>query len=199
MACAMSGVADRTAPRRAALIITAEIAPEDFAWLDRLRRVHYPTDRNQLSAHLTMFHALPPSAEAEVRSRLSRLASGPAPAATLDGLMDLGGGVAFRVVSPALDVLREQLACDLHGLLGAQDSGGWRPHVTIQNKVPPKTARALLADLRKEFVPRPLRIRGLGLHRYLDGPWETLDRYRFRGMARLDLYAQPVRRRWPVS
>ena len=56
--------------------------------------------------------------------------------------MDLGGGVAFRVVSPDLDRIREELADDFHGLLGAQDCGGWRPHVTIQNKVAPKEARA---------------------------------------------------------
>ena len=95
--------------------------------------------------------------------------------------MDLGGGVAFRVVSPDLDRMREDLARDLHGLLGAQDSGGWRPHVTIQNKVPPKVARALLTDLQREFRPRPLTIRGLGLKRYMGGPWEELAVWSFRG------------------
>ena len=69
--------------------------------------------------------------------------------------MDLGGGVAFRVISPDLDQLRSELAADFHGLLGAQDAGGWRPHVTIQNKVPPKEARALLAMIKGEFRPRP--------------------------------------------
>jgi len=39
------------------LIVTAELAPEDFAWLDALRRHHFPPERNQLRAHLTMFHA----------------------------------------------------------------------------------------------------------------------------------------------
>ena len=58
-------------------------------------------------------------------------------------------------------------------LLGAQDSGGWRPHVTIQNKVAPKVARELVRQLERDFRPRPLAISGLALHRYLDGPWET--------------------------
>ena len=97
--------------------------------------------------------------------------------------MDLGGGVAFRIVSPGLDRLREHLADGLHGLLGAQDSGGWRPHVTIQNKVAPKVARALIASLGRGFAPRPLAIGGLGLHRYLRGPWETLGVYPFRGVS----------------
>jgi hypothetical protein len=57
--------------------------------------------------------------------------------------MDLGGGVAFRIVSDDLDAIRAELADAFHGLLGAQDAGGWRPHITIQNKVRPKQARAL--------------------------------------------------------
>ena len=164
-----------------ALIVTAEFVRDDFAWLQGLRRQHYPADRNQVPAHLTMFHALPPSAEGEVRARLAALARGAPPRARIDGLMDLGGGVAFRVVSGELDAMRRQIASDLHGLLGAQDAGGWRPHVTIQNKVPPKEARALFADLTRRFEPRQLAIHGLGLHRYLGGPWEMLVTYSFRG------------------
>ena len=164
-----------------ALIVTAEIDQPDLGWLEGLRRAHYPPERNRVPAHLTLFHALPPSAESEVRSRLAALAKGRAPRASIDGLMDLGGGVAFRVVSPDLDRIRGELADELHGLLGAQDSGGWRPHVTIQNKVAPKVARALKASLEMKFRARPLAVAGLGLYRYLDGPWERLASYSFRG------------------
>jgi hypothetical protein len=164
-----------------ALIITAEIASSDRAWLEQLRLAHYPPDRNQVQAHLTMFRALPPSAEAEVRSALLRMASRPPPYASIAGLMDLGGGVAFRIVSPDLDRIRNELIETFHGLLSAQDAGGWRPHVTIQNKVAPKEARALLATLERSFRERPLAIAGLGLHRYLDGPWDRLATYSFRG------------------
>lgn len=164
------------------LIVTAELSTDDFAWLQSLRSAHYPPERNRVPAHLTMFHALPPSAEHELRGRLKYLATSPPPHASVEGLLDLGGGVAFRVVSRELDAMREDLARVLHGLLGAQDSGGWRPHVTIQNKVPPKVARALIASLEARFTPRPLRIRGLGLHRYLGGPWEWIAVYPFRGI-----------------
>jgi hypothetical protein len=166
-----------------ALIVTAEIAQRDFSWLEHLRRSHYPAARNQVPVHLTIFHALPPTAEPEVRGRLALLTKESRPRATIDGLMDLGGGVAYRIVSPDLDRIREELAAGLHGLLGAQDSGGWRPHITIQNKVPPKVARALLASLECDFAPRPLAISGLGLHRYLGGPWETVATYSFRGVS----------------
>jgi hypothetical protein len=128
-----------------------------------------------------MFHALPPSAEAEVRRRLAEVTRQAAPEATINGLMDLGGGVALRIVSPDLDRIRDELADELHGLLGVQDSGGWRPHVTIQNKVAPKVARALKRSLESDFAVRPLAIRGLGLNRHLGGPWERLGVYPFRG------------------
>lgn len=164
-----------------ALIVTAELGAEDFAWLDGLRRRHYPPERNQVPVHLTMFHAVAPSAEAELSGRLADFAAGPAPKAHIAGIMDLGGGVALRVVSEDLDALRGELAHDLYGLLGAQDAGGWRPHITIQNKVAPKVARELVRSFEQGFQPRPLRIAGLGLHRYLGGPWETLGTYPFRG------------------
>jgi hypothetical protein len=164
-----------------ALIVTAKIAPRDLAWLDQLRCAYYPAERNQLPAHLTMFYAMPPSAEGEVRASLSRLASKSPPRASIEGLMDLGGGVAFRVASEDLDRLRRELAQSFHGLLSAQDSVGWRPHITIQNKVAPKFARALKAQLERDFRPRSLAISGLGLHRYLGGPWENLASYAFRG------------------
>jgi hypothetical protein len=164
-----------------ALIITAEIAVRDLAWLDQLRRAHYPAERNQVPAHLTLFRALPPSAELEARSTLLRVASGQLPRASIEGLMDLGGGVAFRVVSPDLDRVRRELAEDFHGLLSAQDAGGWRPHITIQNKVPQREARALFARLAADFRPRSLAISGVGLHRYLGGRWGKVAIYGFRG------------------
>lgn len=164
-----------------ALIVVAELGRDDFAWLEGLRRAHYPPERNRVSVHLTMFHSLPPSAEGEVRASLSRLAADRPPNASIEGLMDLGGGVAFRVVSEDLDRMRDRLSEQFRGLLGAQDAGGWRPHITIQNKVAPKIARDLVASLQRNFVPRPLKIGGLGLYRYLDGPWERLAVHSFRG------------------
>ena len=163
------------------LIVTAELGPEDFSWLNDLRRRHYPVDRNRLLAHLTMFHALPPSAEQEARQLLAGLAARPAPRAFIAGLMDLGGGVAFRIGSEELDIVRAEIADRLSGLLTAQDRAGWSAHLTIQNKVPPREAKALIQALGSQFDRRPVRIAGLGLQRYLGGPWQTLRTYSFRG------------------
>lgn len=164
-----------------ALIVTAELGAEDFAWLDALRREHYPPDRNRVPAHLTLIRSLPPSAEAQVRHLLGLHAAGPAPKVWIGGVADMGGAVAFRLASDDLDRLRGELVEQLHGLLSAQDSAGWWPHVTIQNKVEPRAAKALARLLEGHRRGAPLRIAGLGLHRYLGGPWDRLQLYPFRG------------------
>lgn len=164
-----------------ALIVTAALGAEDFAWLDRQRRAYFPPERNQLSAHLTMFHALPPSAEEEAGRVLAREASAAAPRATIAGLMNLGRGVAYRIVSDELEAVRRSIAEHFHGFLTAQDAQGWRPHVTIMNKAEPAAAKAVLRELERDFAPRPLKIAGLELHRYLGGPWERLGKWSFRG------------------
>ncbi|MGI8930873.1 MAG: 2'-5' RNA ligase family protein [Sphingomicrobium sp.] len=165
----------------APLIICTDLAPADFAQLDALRRAHFPPERDLVPAHLTMFHALPPSTLDDAKRQLAHHASGPPPRAMLAGLMNLGSGFAFRVVSDDLDQIRADIADHFHGALTAQDAHGWRPHITIQNKVPSSVARALLLELERDFSPRPLGIAALSLHRYLGGPWEPIARYPFRG------------------
>ena len=51
----------------------------------------------------------------------------------------------------------------------------------FQNKVEPKEAKALLAELEAGFQPRPLQIAGLASWWYRGGPWEPLGEHRFRG------------------
>ena len=46
----------------APIIVTALFGRQDTAFFDAMRREHFPPERNQLAAHLTMFHALPQSA-----------------------------------------------------------------------------------------------------------------------------------------
>jgi len=48
-------------------------------------------------------------------------------------------------------------------------------------KAEPAAAKALLRELEATFQPRPLKVAGLELHRYLGGPWERVGRWSFRG------------------
>ena len=164
----------------APIIVTALFGREDQAWFDALRREHFPPERNHLAAHLTLFHHLPPSAAAEVKQRLAGETRGvTAPEARLAAPISLGRGVAYRIDSPGLVAIRAAVADAFTGLLTPQDQAGWRAHVTVQNKVEPTVARALLADLSRDFHARPLRITGLASWWYRGGPWEPLSRHMF--------------------
>ncbi|MCC2981357.1 2'-5' RNA ligase family protein [Sphingomonas sp. IC4-52] len=164
----------------APIIVTALLGRSDQIWLDGLRQRHFPPERNFLAAHLTMFHHLPPSAAEELKWRLAEETRAvPRPKAALAAPFSLGRGVAYRVDSAELAAIRASLAEAFAGLLTPQDQAGWRPHVTIQNKVEPATAKALLADLGREFRPRPLIIDGLATWWYRGGPWEPLSQHRF--------------------
>lgn len=156
------------------------LGASDFAWADGLRRAHFPPDRNLVPAHITLFHHLPPGIAEELRDQLKAEARAAAPAARLSGLRHLGRGVAYQVESPGLAAIRDRLADHFAGLLMPQDQAPWRPHITIQNKVEPKAAKALLTALEAAFVPRPLKIVGLASWWYRGGPWERLSEHRFR-------------------
>ena len=172
----MSQAAAPSAP----IIVSALFGAEDAAFLTGLRRAHFPPERKHLDAHLTLFHHLPPSLEGELKRRLAQETRGIAsPRAMLAGFMNFGRGVAFRVESPELEAQREKLRDAFAPLLTPQDAGGWRPHVTIQNKVEPAVARALKAELEAGFRPRSLSIAGIGCFYYRGGPWEPISRHMF--------------------
>ncbi|MGL3819579.1 2'-5' RNA ligase family protein [Sphingopyxis sp. R3-92] len=157
----------------------------DQRHFDALRAAHFPPERNHLRAHITLFHQLPPSCLDELDRLLRRIAAdNPPPVATIRDIYSLGTGVAFRIDSPDLLAIREHIADHFTGALTAQDQGVPRLHITIQNKVARSEARALLADLTRNFHPRPLLIAGLAIHHYRGGPWETASTRNFRGARR---------------
>ena len=169
-------------PNHAPFIVTAELPGDILAWSDGLRRAHFPSERNHLAAHVTLFHSFAPSLREELPRELARCAAAYAPpAAQIDGLMDLGGGTALAVRSPAMLAVRDGLAERFFAMLTAQDRGGKRLHITVQNKVQRKAAQALQAELGSELIPRAFRFTGLGLHRYLGPNWEALGVWKFRG------------------
>ncbi|HEY0113685.1 MAG TPA: 2'-5' RNA ligase family protein [Allosphingosinicella sp.] len=165
----------------APLIVTALFGDGDNGWLQELRRAHYPPELNRVPAHLTLFRQLPPSVEQELNGRLAAYAAAPPPRAQIASVMDLGAGTALRVLSEELEDIRYDLMLALKGLLTPQDSGAWRPHITIQNKVDPRDARRLQSQLKGRFDGRPLSIKDLAVWRYLDGPWEPVRSHTFRG------------------
>lgn len=165
----------------APLIVTAELPEALQSRADQLRAAHFPPERNFLKAHVTLFHALPPMVEDELRDALAVEAKGPPVPARFEGVMSLGRGTALKVASPTMLALRARIAERFHGMLTPQDGHAPRLHVTVQNKVSPEEARALQAALAPRFEPRDFTFRGLALHRYRGGPWEFVKSWPFRG------------------
>ncbi|OJH36832.1 2'-5' RNA ligase family protein [Cystobacter ferrugineus] len=153
------------------LIVTLKLDADTFARFDRLRREHFPTKLNHLSAHLTLFHHLPGEERGRVEADLRAVAPTAAVELQVTGLCSLGRGVAFELASPPLNSLRAELARRWPHWLTPQDRQGFRPHVTVQNKVTPEEARALKALLTADFSPFTARGEGFQLWRYLNGPW----------------------------
>ena len=176
---------ERREPAGAPLIVTATMDATAQHRFDALRRAHFPPDRLLVPAHITLFHQLPPSGRDELETLVRTLtAEAPPPEATVRGAYSLGQGVAFRIESPDLLAIRARIADRFHGMLTAQDRGTPRLHVTVQNKVTPAAARALLAILEPDFRRWPLSITGLAVHHYRGGPWEAAFARNFRGPRR---------------
>lgn len=164
------------------LLVTAELPDDVLAWADGFRLRHYPPHRNRLKAHVTLFHALPPSAGDAVRRLLGEFAAGVAPpAARIAGVMDLGQGTAFEVDSTGMAEMHADLAERLHGLLQQKDARPLRLHITVQNKVPREDARRLQSQLGQEFSPRSFRFPGFGLYAWDGRLWNFERLFAFRG------------------
>ena len=163
----------------APLVVTLLLDPQASARFDALRRAHFPPERNHLQAHVTLFHALPGAQLARVRNDLAQVAQRPPFPVTVARVRSLGRGVAYDLRDAGLDAVRAELARRWAAELTPQDARPHRAHVTVQNKVDPHTARALLAELQTGFAPYAVTAVGLALWRYLGGPWEPLGDYRF--------------------
>ena len=161
--------------------MTALMERAAFARFDALRRAHFPPERNFIPAHLTLFYHLPgPRAEtivAEVKDAARHEA--PMPARTTR-LHFTGRGTAILIACPELRDFRARLAERWSDLLVPQDRQGWRPHVTVQNKVDAAEAKATYVRLEQEFTSGAFRIDGVTLWWYRGGPWEKLRDVRFR-------------------
>lgn len=162
------------------LIVTLALDPDAQERFDALRRQHFPAERNHLAAHVTLFHALPGERQAQVAADLSELAERPVFPVRVTRVRSLGRGVAYDLAAPELTGLRAELARRWAEDLTPQDRSWRAAHVTVQNKVAPEAARALLADLAQDFAPYDVQAHALALWRYLGGPWEPLGSWPLR-------------------
>ena len=162
------------------LIVSLQVDPVLFAAADGLRRAHFPPDRNVLAAHVTLFHHLPGEYEQAVAEQMQRTCDGTAAVpVTLASVRFLGHGVALNVGSDALLRVRAELARAWSAWLTPQDRQGFRPHITVQNKVDAAAARGLYERLRQTWTPLAGDAPALQLWRYRGGPWEPAGTFPF--------------------
>ena len=155
----------------APLILTLKLDDAAFARFDALRKTHFPAALNYIPAHLTLFHHLPGERLEEIVAELTACAPRAPMALRATGLRKLGRGTAVEIGGAELTGWRERLARSWAEVLTAQDRQGFRPHVTVQNKVDPANARALYDMLSDRFSPFNFEGVGVFVWRYLGGPW----------------------------
>ncbi len=167
---------DHAAP----LILTLQLDERSFAFFDQQRRRYFPTERNFIPAHLTLFHNLPGEHLTTIQRDIEACVSDRGPfSLDVTGLRSLGRGVAYMLEAAELTDMRRALALRWNDWLKPQDRQNHQPHVTVQNKVDPTQARALLEELGDGFQPFQVEAVGLELWWYRGGPWEKVGRFGF--------------------
>ena len=118
------------------IILTLWMPDDAKARFQALRDAHFPPALNRVPAHLTLFHHLP-GAKADEVERVVREACAARPAfeVEVNEPRSIGRGVTLRCASDELTALRAEIADTFAADLTRQDQQGWRPHVTVQNKV----------------------------------------------------------------
>jgi len=163
------------------LILTLALDAASQAFFDRLRLQHFPPERNFLKAHLTLFHHLPPEEESIPTVIKKVCAQHTLMPLQVQAVVSIGKGVAFKIECPPLQQLHAFLQQQWKPWLLPQDVQKLWPHVTVQNKVDPATAKALQQQLSGSFTPFEAWGTGLTLWVYEGGPWRWLQHFPFVG------------------
>ena len=166
--------------QNAPLIVTAKLDADSFEFFNALRREHFPTERNHLSAHITLFHQLPGASLDDIEEFLKITASRQHQfKLDFQVVKFTGRGSIVEIESPPLISLRNKLANHWSDWLTSQDKQKITPHVTIQNKVNAEEARRLYEKLRESWQPRTGTATALQLWHYKGGPWQLANEFDF--------------------
>lgn len=127
------------------LIVTLDLDDATAQHFDALRRKHFPSARNVLAAHVTLFHALPGALEADVAALLAELADREPFAVAVTGVRQFGRGVAYGLRAEAAGQLHGRIQRRFADHLTRQDAQRLKLHVTVANKLEPEAAKALFS------------------------------------------------------
>ena len=161
------------------LLLTLTLNPEAQLFFNALRRQHFPPERNFLDAHLMLFHNLPAGHDNILADIEAAAAKRPLMPLQVTDVVSVGKGVAYKIASEPLAELHKYLQHQWKQWTIPQDRQRLWPHITIQNKVTPEEAKALVAKLSESFEPFEICGTGLGLWEYLGGPWRFIRDFPF--------------------
>jgi len=161
-------------------LITLGFDPSTFDRLDGLRRRYFPAERNQVPAHLSMFHQLPATEWDAIDEELARVTRDHPPISVqFIGPKPTEHGVMLAVQAPGLATIRGELAKTFSRHLTAQDRQPYHPHVMIMNKADRVEAERALLEIQSSWNPWSGMGDRLILWRYLGGPWDEAASYPF--------------------
>ena len=156
------------------VIITCKFEEKVEESFNSFRQQYFPTAKNLLKAHLTLFHhILLPAINVLDTVKQTTFHTKPFDV-LVERVMFTGRGVAFVIISDELTYLHKNLQQAFKAILTPQDKHGLWPHITIQNKAPVSESKALAAALQQTFKPFTAFVKGLQLFYYLNGPWEFI-------------------------
>lgn len=157
------------------VILTLKINAEAAAYFTDLRKQNFPSERNYLDAHLTLFHHLPGDQQS-VFDMIKTVCSHQKPMLLqVTQVVSIGAGVAFKLECDDLKKLHKNMQQQFQQWLKPQDKQALWPHITIQNKVDRQVAVELKEKLSLDFKPFEIEGLGLSVWEYLNGPWNLLE------------------------
>lgn len=166
-------------------ILTLQTSPEIHNAANTLRQRHFPIRLNKLSAHITLFQALPGSKIHDITSDLRRVAVHQKPFdISIGAPKRLRAGVALSIqgLEPA-KLIHAELRDSWKSFLSQQDMGGFQGHYTIQNKVEDQEeVDSTFQEVSTTFEGASGTGTALTLFEYDKGYWRYLRPFPFRSL-----------------
>ena len=159
------------------VVITLQLEEAAAAFFTEQRKAYFPAHINYLEAHLTLFHALP--AEVIIKTTLQNVCTRKAFDVQVNGIKNIGRGVAYSVSSAELISLHRSLQKEWEAFLTGKDKQPLWPHITVQNKVTAFKALKLYQQLSAGFKTFSVKATGINTWYYLGGPWKQIEFFPF--------------------
>ena len=169
------------------IIISAWLEDDLQTHFSELRAKYFPTTRNYLQGHITLFHALPSEYLEVIMKTVNSVCSDSQEFEVFCDPYTLTSNslVMIPLKAPKLVSVRKNLlgALKKEFTMSRQDiNPNFKPHATVVNKVTVEEAKRIFEEVKslpKDANVSHGRAKGLDVWFYRGGPWEHLHRIPF--------------------